>query len=47
MKQFFITTLIVIVGLFTVNYWFTAILKLRDPMVGCWPIIDPVIGFCF
>jgi len=47
MKQAVTTFVVVVVGLFTVNYWLTAKLEMREPLVGCWPIVDPFIGFCF
>jgi hypothetical protein len=33
--------------MFTINYWLTAKLAVREPLIGCWPIMDPIIGFCF
>ena len=47
MKNVVITSSIIVVGMFTINYWLTAKLAVREPVIGCWPIIDPIIGFCF
>lgn len=46
LKQFLGYAAIVVVGMFTVNYWLTDKLELREPLVGCWPVLDPIIGFC-
>jgi hypothetical protein len=46
LKQFLGYTALVVVGLFTVNYWLTDKLEMREPLVGCWPVFDPIIGFC-
>lgn len=46
MKNFLVWTGVVVVGLFSVNYWLTAKLEVREPLVGCWPLLDPLVGFC-
>ena len=47
MRNFITTAAIIVAGLLTMNYWVTAKMALREPLIGCWPIIDPLIGFCF
>jgi len=39
--------LLVLFGLFVANYILTSILNVRDPLIGCWDIYRPVLGFCF
>jgi hypothetical protein len=37
---------LIAIGACTVNYWLTEKLGIREPLVDCWPILDPLIGFC-
>jgi hypothetical protein len=47
MKQAINTVLIVVIGSITINYWLTDKMEMREPLIGCWPILDPLLGFCF
>ncbi len=37
---------LLLIGVFVLNYVLTDILNVRDPLIGCWEIYPPLVGFC-